>query len=46
MILAGIVQKNLQIPAAEFARQRLFDPIGMHSAVLEADPHGTLVGSS
>lgn len=29
-----------------FAAQRLFGPIGMHSAVFEPDPSGTLVGSS
>lgn len=32
--------------ALAFPRQALFDPIGMHSAVLEADARGTLVGSS
>ena len=32
--------------ALAFPRQALFDPIGMRSAVLEADARGTLVGSS
>jgi CubicO group peptidase (beta-lactamase class C family) len=46
VILASIVQQHLEIPAGEFARKRLFDPLGMRSAVIEADEHGTLVGSS
>ncbi len=29
-----------------FVRERLFDPLGMSSAVIETDEHGTLVGSS
>lgn len=29
-----------------YARQRLFAPLGMHSALLEPDPSGTFVGSS
>ena len=29
-----------------FPRQALFEPLGMHSAVLETDPSGTFVGSS
>ncbi|TPP11478.1 serine hydrolase domain-containing protein [Rhizobium glycinendophyticum] len=32
--------------ALAYPRKALFDPIGMRSAVLEADAHGTLVGSS
>ncbi len=32
--------------ALAFPRRALFDPIGMRSAVLEADARGTLVGSS
>lgn len=32
--------------ALAWPRTGLFDPLGMHSAVLEADEHGTFVGSS
>ncbi|MER9073456.1 beta-lactamase family protein [Mesorhizobium sp. M0904] len=32
--------------ALAWPRTALFDPLGMHSAVLEADEHGTFVGSS
>lgn len=32
--------------ALAWPRAALFDPLGMHSAVLEADEHGTFVGSS
>jgi CubicO group peptidase (beta-lactamase class C family) len=32
--------------AVAFARRRLFEPLGMTSAIIEADAHGTPVGSS
>jgi CubicO group peptidase (beta-lactamase class C family) len=32
--------------ALEYPRRALFDPLGMHSAVMEADAQGTFVGSS
>jgi len=47
-ILSSIWQASLGDSAAALAwpRQALFDPIGMTSAVLETDAHGTFVGSS
>jgi CubicO group peptidase (beta-lactamase class C family) len=46
VILARIFQDAVGADAATFARTRLFDPLGMTSAVLETDEKGTLVGSS
>jgi CubicO group peptidase (beta-lactamase class C family) len=46
VILARIFQDAVGADAAQFARTRLFDPLGMTSAVLETDESGTLVGSS
>jgi len=44
-ILARIVQDASPLRAA-YPAERLFKPLGMESAVMEADEHGTLVGSS
>jgi CubicO group peptidase (beta-lactamase class C family) len=44
-ILSRIVQDASPLGAA-YPRERLFKPLGMTSAVIEADEHGTLVGSS
>jgi CubicO group peptidase (beta-lactamase class C family) len=46
VILARIFQDAAGADAANFARRRLFEPVGMRSAVMETDEHGTLVGSS
>ncbi len=44
-ILSRIVQDASPLGAA-YPAERLFKPLGMQSAVMEADQHGTLVGSS
>jgi CubicO group peptidase (beta-lactamase class C family) len=44
-ILSRIVQDASPLGAA-YPAERLFKPLGMISAVMEADEHGTLVGSS
>ena len=44
LVLSRILQQAAG--SADFASQRLFKPLGMRSAVLEADEHGTPVGSS
>jgi CubicO group peptidase (beta-lactamase class C family) len=46
MILSRLVQDAADGAPASAARALLFDPLGMRSAVIEADAHGTLVGSS
>jgi CubicO group peptidase (beta-lactamase class C family) len=46
VILSQIIQDTLGRDGVRAARERLFDPLGMRSAVIEADAHGTLVGSS
>ena len=46
VILARIAQDASGLSAARLARDLLFDPLGMTSAVMEADADGTLVGSS
>lgn len=48
VILSRIWQDAIGDPAAALAwpRQKLFDPIGMRSAVMETDARGTYVGSS
>jgi CubicO group peptidase (beta-lactamase class C family) len=48
VLLARLVQDAAAGPSssASPARTLLFDPLGMSSAVIEADAHGTLVGSS
>jgi len=46
VILSRLVQDTAGGSPASPARARLFDPLGMRSAVIEADARGTLVGSS
>jgi CubicO group peptidase (beta-lactamase class C family) len=46
VILARIFQESAGPAALTWVRERLFDPLGMTSAVIETDAHGTLVGSS
>ncbi len=46
MILARIVQRAAGPHPRAFAREHLFAPIGIDSATIESDEHGTLVGSS
>ena len=46
MILSRLVQDAADGSSASAARALLFGPLGMRSAVIEADAHGTLVGSS
>jgi CubicO group peptidase (beta-lactamase class C family) len=45
VILSRLVQETAG-DGADFVRRRLFEPLGMRSAVIETDAHGTLVGSS
>jgi CubicO group peptidase (beta-lactamase class C family) len=46
LILSRIAQDAANAAGAGFARERLFTPLGMSTATIEADEHGTLVGSS
>jgi CubicO group peptidase (beta-lactamase class C family) len=46
LILSRIMQDAAGGDGEAFARERLFKPLGMSSAALEPDEHGTLVGSS
>jgi CubicO group peptidase (beta-lactamase class C family) len=46
MVLSRLWQDRVGADAAEWPRTKLFAPIGMTSAVLEMDAHGTFVGSS
>jgi CubicO group peptidase (beta-lactamase class C family) len=46
VILTRIVQDAAGGDAAAFIKARLFGPLGMSSAIIEADARGTLVGSS
>jgi CubicO group peptidase (beta-lactamase class C family) len=46
VILSRIVQDAAGPDATAFIKQRLFAPLGMSTATIEADEHGTLVGSS
>jgi CubicO group peptidase (beta-lactamase class C family) len=46
MVLSRLVQDAADGSSASAARVLLFGPLGMKSAVMEADAHGTLVGSS
>jgi CubicO group peptidase (beta-lactamase class C family) len=46
VILSRIFQDTLGAQAESFVRARLFKPLGMASAMIETDEHGTLVGSS
>ncbi|HEX4241632.1 MAG TPA: serine hydrolase [Steroidobacteraceae bacterium] len=45
-ILSRIVQDTTGSTGSTYARQALFDPLGMKSAIIETDEHGTMVGSS
>jgi CubicO group peptidase (beta-lactamase class C family) len=46
LILSRIMQDAAGGDGEAFAKERLFKPLGMSSATLELDEHGTLVGSS
>jgi len=46
VILARIFQDAAGDNGLSFVRERLFAPLGMRSATIETDAHGTLVGSS
>ncbi len=46
VILSRIFQGAAGSDAPDFVRRRLFEPLGMTTAVMETDEHGTLVGSS
>jgi CubicO group peptidase (beta-lactamase class C family) len=46
VILSRIVQDTVGADAVTFIRTRLFDRLGMKTAVMETDETGTLVGSS
>ncbi len=46
VLLARIVQRTVGADSVNFVRGRLFEPLGMTSAVIETDESGTLVGSS
>ena len=48
-IIARIIRKTVEPEYGHtlaYARQELFEPLGMQSAVVEIDPSGTIVGSS
>jgi CubicO group peptidase (beta-lactamase class C family) len=46
VILSRVIQDTVGADAVTFIRTRLFDRLGMKSAVMETDETGTLVGSS
>jgi CubicO group peptidase (beta-lactamase class C family) len=46
VILARLAQDAAGAAGLRLARELLFEPLGMRSAVIEADARGTLVGSS
>lgn len=46
VILSRIAQEHASEDIAGFVRRRLFGPLGMTSAIIEPDEHGTPVGSS
>jgi CubicO group peptidase (beta-lactamase class C family) len=46
VLLARIWQNAIGAAAPAFPRERLFNPLGMTSAVLEADPSGTFLGEA
>jgi CubicO group peptidase (beta-lactamase class C family) len=46
VILSRIAQDSAGEDLAEFIKARLFAPLGITSATIEPDEHGTLVGSS
>jgi CubicO group peptidase (beta-lactamase class C family) len=46
VLLSRIMQDAAGANSADFVTQRLFKPLGMRTALMEADERGTLVGSS
>ncbi|HEY0748137.1 MAG TPA: serine hydrolase, partial [Steroidobacteraceae bacterium] len=46
VILSRIAQEHTSEDITDFIRRRLFEPIGMTSAIIEPDEQGTPVGSS
>jgi CubicO group peptidase (beta-lactamase class C family) len=46
LILSRIAQEHASEDIHDFVRGRLFEPLGMMSAIIEPDEHGTPVGSS
>ena len=45
-MISGILRKRLGERYHAYPREKLFNPLGMTSAVLETDPSGTFIGSS
>ncbi len=45
-MISGILRSRLGERYHGYPREKLFNPLGMTSAVLEADPSGTFIGSS
>jgi CubicO group peptidase (beta-lactamase class C family) len=43
-VLAAILTKTTQMPMSEFARERLFRPIGIQTLEWETDPQGLTIG--
>lgn len=46
VLLSRILQKTIGADSLPYAHNELFAPLGMRSAIIEADARGTLVGSS
>jgi CubicO group peptidase (beta-lactamase class C family) len=46
VILSRLLQDAAGGDGRAFVKERLFKPLGMRSAIIESDEHGTLVGSS
>ena len=46
VLLSRIWQNAVGVDALSYPKKTLFDPIGMTSAIMEPDEHGTFVGSS
>ncbi len=46
LILSRLFQDAAGMPGPVFVRTRLFEPLGMRTAIMETDERGTLVGSS
>lgn len=44
-ILSGVLQEVTGMTEEEFARQNLFEPLGIHEWVWESDPQGYTIGS-
>lgn len=45
-LLAAVLQKATGMTALEFARQRLFEPLGIHDVDWNTDPQGRNIGSA